>query len=116
MIGSTGEATSDDVGRPDRVRESKHIVSHGGIEFWYVNAVSPCSGSNSDHEGEALYNAAKSAATDAVSQGVSCYVATGRAKTRCLRALRDRMRKAVVPPITRGFMAAVCERQLNSLA
>ena len=46
------------------------------------------------YEGEALYNAAKSAASDAVSQGVSCYVATGHAKTQCLRALRDRMRKA----------------------
>jgi hypothetical protein len=62
-----------------------NIVSHGegeSIEFWYVNAVSPCSGSNSDHEREALYKAAKSTASDAVSQCVSCYVATGHAKAR----------------------------------
>lgn len=66
--------------------ERANIVSHRRIEFWYVNAVSPCSGSNSDHGGEALYNAAKSAATDAVRQCVSCYVATGHAKTQRVRA------------------------------
>jgi hypothetical protein len=66
--------------------ERANIVSHRRIEFWYVNALSPCSGSNSDHEGEALYNAAKNAATDAVRQCVSCYVATGHAKTQRARA------------------------------
>jgi hypothetical protein len=72
----------------NRIESAKaNIVSHGGgIEFWYVNVVSPCSGSNSDHEREALYNAAKSAATDAVSQCVSCYVATYHAKTQRVRA------------------------------